>query len=865
MKVLVRLFTVMLVAVSCQLANAQQTPPMDGRVALVVGNAAYPVSPLVNTKTDATAMADLLGRAGFKVNKQLDTSQASLRSAVESFGAQVRDPKVKFAIFYYAGHGIQVDWRNYLIPVDAKVRSVDDVRKQLVDVSELLRFMENTRNKSFLIILDACREDPFGDSFRAPNKGLSQFDAPVGSLLAYATAPGNVAQDGTGQNGLYTGYLLREFGVRDAKLEDAFKRVRLSVRVASRGTQIPWESTSLEEDLYLFPGEAKKLTDSERELMFDKEVSAWKRVKTSNDPNVLANFLREFPSGSTNELAQSRLNRLLRAQLEVVAMADSGTLTRDVKAKEQEELRAAQKAKAALEAETRAAAAAEQKELAQARERAAQEAKALQLAQAKQAKLEAAQAAAKQKEEQAQARLERLAQAKAEADARKLADQTAREQKQKELEEQRLAKKQEAIRLAEEKAAALAEQKAQALAQARERERAQREAEALAKEQAATAAEQKALAQARERAEREAARLADEQAKQEAKALAQARAKAEQEARAQAEEQARQEAKALAAEQAKQAKLQEEQRLAQQKAQAAELAEMERAMKAHAEALKALRQQQQETERLAAAQEQARKDEQQRLAAAQAAQEARKQAQLAAAAAEAAAQQKVAAQAAAAVAAPTTSPVPLAATAKTQVKFASLAPTPYYKGFNEHARRYSVGDEYRFRIIDQFNKSEKPLNLTVSRVDLEQDRVEYNGGEYISDTMGNTTRNDRGDLDTPRQFYPAELFIGKKWRTQFRQTRPNGTVYTFYYDMKVVARERVTVPAGSFDAYVLEGQGFNVNLGASLQRRIWVAPGINADIAHETFVRLRNGSIDQNDRQELVYYKAADQTGVAAR
>jgi uncharacterized caspase-like protein len=791
MKLIVFVRATLLAALFGQAAFAQQQTQIEGRIALVVGNSAYTASPLKNTQSDANAMADLLARAGFKVNKQLDTSQKALRSAVEDFGAQVRNPKVKFAIFYYAGHGIQVEWRNYLIPVDARVRTADDVRKQLVDVSELLHFMENTKNKSFLIILDACREDPFGGDFRAANKGLSQFDAPVGSLLAYATAPGNVAQDGDGQNGLYTSYLLREFGVRDAKLEDAFKRVRLNVRVASNGTQIPWESTSLEEDLYLFPSEAKKLTDAEREALFDRETTAWKRVKTSRDTAVLANFLREFPSGSTNELAQSRLNRLLRAQLELVAMADTGTLTRDMKAKAQEELHAAQKAKAALEAEAKAAAVQEQKELAMARERTAQEAKALQLALAKQEKLEAENAAAQRKADMVKERLDRIAQAKTNADTRKMAEQTAREQKLKELEELRAAKRTEALRLADEEAASVAEQKANA--------------------------------QALERAER----LAMTQAK----------------------EQALQNAKAFALEQAKQAKLQEEQRLAQQKAEAVELAEMDRAMKAHAEAIKALKQQQLETEHIAAAQEQARKKEQDRMVAAQAAEDARKKAQLAAAATEAQAQEKAL----------------RVAVVATENKTARLAPTPYYKGFNEHVRRYTLGDEYRFRIIDQFNKSEKPLNMTVTRVDVDQDRVEFNGGEYLSDLMGNTTRNDRGDLDTPRQFYPAELFIGKKWRTQFRQTRPNGTVYTFYYDMKVVARERVTVPAGTFDAYVLEGQGFNVNLGASLQRRIWVAPGISADIAHETLVRLRNGAIDQNDRQELIYYKATESKNVATR
>ena len=123
--------------------------------------------------------------------------------------------------------------------------------------------------------------------------------------------------------------------------------------------------------------------------------------------------------------------------------------------------------------------------------------------------------------------------------------------------------------------------------------------------------------------------------------------------------------------------------------------------------------------------------------------------------------------------------------------------------------------------------------------------------------MGNVTTNDRGAFSTPRQFYPADLFVGKKWSTRFKQTRPNGVTYTFQYDLKVVGKEKVTVPAGTFEAYRIEARGFNIELGARLERNIWVAPGINADIVHEIKVRLRNGNWDQNDRQELVSYTQA--------
>src|SRR5439155_12019338 len=110
-------------------------------------------------------------------------------------------------------------------------------------------------------------------------------------------------------------------------------------------------------------------------------------------------------------------------------------------------------------------------------------------------------------------------------------------------------------------------------------------------------------------------------------------------------------------------------------------------------------------------------------------------------------------------------------------------------------------------------------------------------------------------FSSPRQFYPAELFVGKKWRTEFKQSRRSGLTYTFRYDLKVVARETITVPAGTFDCFKIEARGFNVPLGARIERNIWVAPGVSGDIRHEILVRLRNGAIEQNDRQELVSFK----------
>ncbi len=822
------------------------------RMALVVGNSAYPGAPLTNPKNDARAMADLLRQAGFTVDQQMDTSQAQLTQAVARFGQAIKDPKVKFGLFYYAGHGLQQDWRNYLVPVSADIRTAADVQKQTVDVSALLTYMEQAKGRSFLVILDACRDDPFAGGFKPAASGLSQFDAPSGSLLAYATAPGKVAQDGIGANGLYTGNLLREFAVKGVRLEDAFKRVRLSVRIASNGQQVPWESTSLEEDVYLFPFERKKLTEAEQDVQLEQELNSWLRVRSSSDITQLVNFIREYPSGSASELAQSRLSRLLNAQAVkeanqqqvVAANAMQQQIIRDSQEKVQTARLQAEKAEA-------------QRLAAQQAEVARQQAQAAELV-----RLEAVRAeAARQAEQQAQAvRLaEQQLKAAQELAAQREAQRVAAAQAQEQARLALLAEQQQA-----------AQRETQRLAQAREQERAQ-EQQRLAMVQAQQLEAARVQAQQAEAARVQAQRV--EAARQEAQAQEQARAQAREQAQAQAL--AREQAQALAARQAQElAAAQAAERAAAAAAQAKEQAAAAAAQKALQErqALAALeaekaqaarqeaqRQAQLQAEAVAAAQArereavlQAQRVEQQRQT--QAAAEAEKarvaQAELARLTAEKE-------QAAARLATQTLAAAQSTPATSVALPAQTLAATPYFKGYQEHQRSYQKGDFFNYQVIDVYTKASKPLNLQVTTVNMEADRVEYNDGEYISDTMGNTTTNPRGGFSTPRQFYPAELFVGKKWQSAFKQARPGGITYTFRYDMKVVARETITVPAGTFDTFKIEARGFNVQLGARLERNIWVAPGVSGDIAHEIFVRLRNGAVEQNDRQELVAFRQA--------
>ena len=174
------------------------------------------------------------------------------------------EQKKHVGLFYFAGHGVQLDWRNYLLPIDAVIDKIEDVAKQSVDIARLMEGLTKAANPMNVIILDACRENPFGTAKPVAQKGLSQMDAPTQTILAYATSPGNVASDGDGANGLYTENLLREIKVPEAKIEDVFKRVRLGVRRKSNGAQIPWESTSLEEDFWFLPPKSlKAATDAE--------------------------------------------------------------------------------------------------------------------------------------------------------------------------------------------------------------------------------------------------------------------------------------------------------------------------------------------------------------------------------------------------------------------------------------------------------------------------------------------------------------------------------------------------------------------------------------------------------------------------
>jgi hypothetical protein len=285
------------------------------RVALVIGNAAYASAPLLNPGRDAAAVAARLSALGFQVIERRDATRAQMASALDETAAALRG-RQGVGLLYYAGHGLQIDWRNYMLPVDMRIASAADVPAQSLDVQQVLEAFRAAGTRTNVVVLDACRDNPFAGATAA--KGLAPLDAPPGTFLAFATAPGNVADDGApgDGNGLYTRYLLEALQRADAPIEDLFKRVRTQVRRASGGRQIPWESTSLEEDFAFASGqriEAQSLR--ERDSLFQAQRRDWERVRSSQRADDFYAFLQQHPSGVFAELAQAALDRLARPTL----------------------------------------------------------------------------------------------------------------------------------------------------------------------------------------------------------------------------------------------------------------------------------------------------------------------------------------------------------------------------------------------------------------------------------------------------------------------------------------------------------------------------------------------------------------------
>lgn len=222
----------------------------DKRVALVIGNNKYPSAALKNPVNDATAMAKKLQDMGFDVILRTDVTQRQMTRAITEFSQKLAPGAV--GLFYFAGHGLQARSKNYLVPVDADITTEGSVSTEAVDVERVLDQLAPARIS--MVILDACRSNPFERRFRSgAGRGLAQIDAPAGTLIAYATGPGKVALDGDGAHGAYTEALLHAIDTPARRIEDVFKQVRIDVMSKTNNVQIPWESSSLTRDFTFRP------------------------------------------------------------------------------------------------------------------------------------------------------------------------------------------------------------------------------------------------------------------------------------------------------------------------------------------------------------------------------------------------------------------------------------------------------------------------------------------------------------------------------------------------------------------------------------------------------------------------------------
>lgn len=304
-----------LAALACTGAQAA-----EARLALLIGNAAYKSSPLRNPVNDVRLMETVLKEAGFTVMKAENASMREMRRLVREFGDRLKaDGGV--GLFYFAGHGVQVRGENFLISTDSDIRNEDEVADDGLNANSVLEKMQTAGNRMNLVILDACRNNPFASKSRSAPDGLAGMRAPGGSLVAYATAPGSVASDGPGRNGLYTENLARAIRQPGLPVEEVFKQVRTAVRKQSNNQQTPWENTALEGQ-FAFNGQPSSAGRPDAATL---DLAFWESVKASNYPADLQAYLSQYPDGIFANLAKGRIAQL-RASGPLNAAAGSNVL-----------------------------------------------------------------------------------------------------------------------------------------------------------------------------------------------------------------------------------------------------------------------------------------------------------------------------------------------------------------------------------------------------------------------------------------------------------------------------------------------------------------------------------------------------------
>ena len=280
----------------------------ERRIALVIGNTAYSNGPLVNAVNDARLISEKLEQVGFDVDLRLNTDQKTFKSAIRDFGERLEEGgAASVGLFFYAGHGVQFDGRNYLIPVDAEINRASDVAIESVGADLVLNSMHSADSRLNIVILDACRNNPFTRGFRSHVQGLARMEAPSGTLLAYSTAPGTRALDGEGEHSPYSAALASLISKPGLTVERLFKLVRVSVMANTNDEQVPWESSSLTGDFFFNLGKDES-TSSVQSTLLDLEM--WDAIRDAVDASEFEAYLAKFPNGMFASAAEKRIDYL---------------------------------------------------------------------------------------------------------------------------------------------------------------------------------------------------------------------------------------------------------------------------------------------------------------------------------------------------------------------------------------------------------------------------------------------------------------------------------------------------------------------------------------------------------------------------
>ena len=313
------------------------------RVALVIGNAAYKHTiPLANPRNDAQDMARVLRLLDFEVIEGLDLGKAGFEGKLEAFAEAAMGAET--TLFFYAGHALQVDGENYLIPTDARLGSEAHL---VTRAFTLAAFMKAMRSPTKLVFLDACRDNPLAQGLArsmgatrsaAVRRGLEWVESASGTLIAYATQPGNVADDGKGRNSPFTAALLAHIDTPGQSVNDLLTLVTNAVVTGTNGRQQPWTHSSLLRPFYFKPEEDEDTvsgtdpTDDANSARLKAELLAadrtfWASIKRSEDPADFQAYLKKYPQGEYVYLARNRLK-----QLRPALVTASDIVTRDIHA-----------------------------------------------------------------------------------------------------------------------------------------------------------------------------------------------------------------------------------------------------------------------------------------------------------------------------------------------------------------------------------------------------------------------------------------------------------------------------------------------------------------------------------------------------